>query len=836
MRILMGILTAVLMCGSAEGKENLDLTGMRDWSIVVSDSAIPSERYAAAEFQSFFKQAVGIELPIVSQSPAPSRNVFIGVSDAMKASSVGFSTDDLGEEGLRIHIQPDAIAIAGGAPRGTLYGVYEFMERYLGIRFLTFDHTYIPAKETWTVPCEEFTHIPPFSFRWSYYRANATHPEFAARLHVNTTTKDEKLGGITHQSLINHSLYRLLPVKEFGKEHPEYFALVDGKRLLDMGGGGPEVCVTNPDAIEIVAQNVIRELDQNPNQKNISVSQNDNDAYCRCERCEAINQREGTPMGSHLAFVNAVAERVEKKYPDVKIGTLAYWYTRKAPKTIRPRKNVQIQLCSIECCTLHPINDPDCSRNQEFCRDMEEWGNICDDIWVWNYNTNFRSYDLPFPNLRVIGPNVKYFLKNNVKGLFMQANANGDAGEFCDLRNYVISRCIWNPTLDSWDLAEEFCELHYGKAAEPILEYLTMIHDNADESGCHPGCFPSPEEVGLRPEISGKALAYFDRALELADDDTVRSRVEKVSICACKAVVETCAQMEYKDGAYVLGMPKEHKGIVNRYVNLCNRYNMSMVSEQGGAAAYIDLISRADGRKFPAERLESSVWRLTVVPEANGRLVEMIYKPANVNLLIPTIQSTLSEPFRIGTLREMGLQGYDSGKPEAFKAETTKNSITLTKDLPDGSMLVRRIGLKPEQPDRVFCETMIIHEGSKPETYQFKVIPHFHAVSSTEDPDIVTAYIKVDGWKPFNQGWNLNNGPSMDLLDRGTGEIAFYNHEAKRGVLLIYNPQYIARPMLWWYPPEEQINLELVTRPVELKNGQVFSFAYQFQYLDKPPM
>jgi len=824
------------MAVTALGAETLNTATMNDWTIVVSDDAIPSERYATQEFQSLFEKATGIHLPINGEPSRSSGNLFIGPSESLNATFPGFRTEDLGEEGLRIHITPSAIAVAGGRPRGTLYAVYEFMERYLGIRFLTYDHTYIPNKTTWSFPCETHTYIPPFSFRWSYYKENTDHPEFAAKLRVNTTTRDEKLGGISRQSLINHSLYRLLPVEEYGEEHPEYFALVDGKRLLDVGGGGPEPCVTNPDVIEIVAQNVIKELDKDPNRKNISVSQNDNAAYCRCPRCEAINQREGTPMGSQLAFVNAVAERVEKKYPDVKIGTLAYWYTRKAPKTIRPRPNVQIQLCSIECCTLHAIDDPSCSRNREFCRDMQEWAEICDDIWVWNYNTNFHAYDLPFPNLRSISKNVQYFHENNVKGLFMQANGNGNSGEFCDLRNYVISRCIWNPALDSWDLAEEFCRLHYKNAAQPILDYLTMLHDNAEESGCHPGCFPSPEEVGLRPEISQKALDYFNQALQRADNDTVRNRVEKASICAHKAIIETCAQVEYKNRAYRVCMPKQHKGIVDKYVALCKKHNMTRASEGMPIGEYIDRITQLVGKEYPAARLENSYWRLTVVPGENGRLVEMIYKPAGVNLLVPSEYRSVSEPFRIGTFREIGLQGYDADSPRGFDCETSEDTITLTKDLPDGSMLIRRIRLDLTHPEKVFCDTTIIHEGTEPQIYQFKVIPHFHTVSRTEDPDILTAYIKTDDWKPFNRGWHLNKGPLVDLLDHGTGEYAFYNHQAERGAMVTYNPRDIARAMLWWYPPEEQANLELVTEPVELKQGQVFSFAYQFQYIKEPPM
>ena len=822
-------------CGSVSGAESLDPADMSGWTVVVAENAIPSENFAAQEFQSLFRQATGVELPLSYNGPSKTQNVFIGLSPAAATVFPELRTDDLGEEGLRIDIRSENIAIVGGAPRGTLYGVYEFMERYLGIRFLTYDHTYAPPSKSRGIPCEAFTYVPPFSFRWSYYKENADHPEFAARRRVNTTTRDEKLGGITHQSLINHTLYRWLPVSEYGETHPEYFALVDGVRNLEMHGGGPEVCSTHPDVIEIVARNVLAELDKDPTQENISVSQNDNDAYCRCDRCEAINKKEGTPMGSHLALVNAVAERVEKKYPDVKIGTLAYWYTRKAPKTMRPRDNIQIQLCSIECCTLHSIDDPSCSRNREFCSDMDEWGRICDDIWVWNYNTNFRMYDLPLPNLRSISRNVLCFHKNNVKGLFMQANGNGNSGELCDLRNYVISSCIWDPKQDSWSLAEEFCRLHYKNASQPILEYLAMLHDNAESSGCHPGCFPTPKEVGLRPEISEKALAYFDRALAMADDDAVRARVEKASISACKAVLETCARLEYADGVYEVGLPERLAGVLDRYVTLCEKHNLTRTAEQQVAADYIRNVQAAAGRKIAASRIENSIWRLTVVPEENGKVVDMIHKPSGRNVLVPLADGALSDMFQIGTIREMGMQGYDDSKPKAFECEATKDAVIMTKTLPGGSVLTRRIGLKSADPESVFFETTIRHSGSEPGTYQFKIIPHFHTVTKSEDSRIVTAYVKAETWMPFNNDWHGNKGPSEEILERATGEYALYNHEEQCGILATYNPKGIARPMLWWDPPLEQANLELITVPATLRDGESFSFEYRFDHLDEPP-
>ena len=548
---------------------------MGDWEIRVAADAIPSERYAAEEFRHGFGRATGLDLPIRTPSEGDAPGVCIG-SSALPGDDPAGDTSDLGEEGFRISVEENRVAIVGGPPRGTLYGVYQVLEDLLGVRFLTHDHTHIPDASAAQIPCGTHTYIPPFSFRWSYYRENAEYSEFAARLRVNTVTEEDRLGGRTQQNLINHTVHMLVPFDTYGEDHPEYYALVDGKRDTNTRGGGPQLCVANPEVIEIAAASAIRHLDEHPGLRNFSVSQADTDAYCRCDACEAINQPEGTPMGSQLAFVNAVAERVEKVHPDVKIGTLAYWYTRKAPRTIRPRHNVQIQLCSIECCIVHSVDDPDCPKNPEFCRDMEEWGKICDDIWVWNYNTNFRTYDLPFPNLRSIGPNVRYFLQNNTKGLFMQANGNGLTGELCDLRNYIIGRVIWNPDLDADQLCEEFIQLHYEDAAPPILDYVRMLHDNAEAKGVHPNCFPSAEEVGLDPEISAQAFAYFQQALDLSPSDTVRSRVEKASIPAYKAMILAGGPMA----------DEKRAALIEHYIALCRKHKMSHAAEHTLAEDY----------------------------------------------------------------------------------------------------------------------------------------------------------------------------------------------------------------------------------------------------------
>ena len=546
---------------------DLATSAIQDWRIIVSDDATASERYAAEECQKWFNQATGLALPLVpapKNANADSRQIAIG------------ALTTLGNEAIQITIESDGVQIQGGIPRGVLYAVYQFLEELVGIRFLTAEHTYVPDASALKIPCGIYTYAPPFSFRWSYYRENSENPAFAAKRKVNTVTDAENLGGKTQQQLINHSFHALVPYGTYGENHPAYYALVDGKRDTNTHGGGPQLCVTNPEVIEVAAEAAIQQLIDRPDAANISVSQADTAAYCRCEPCETLNAAEGSPMGSQLTFVNAVAERIEKVHPHVKVGTLAYWYTRKPPQTVTPRPNVQIQLCSIECCTLHAIDNPDCEQNRAFCQDTNEWGKICDDIWIWNYNTNFRSYDLPFPNLRSIAPNVRYFLRNNAKGVFMQANGNGLTGEFSDLRNYLISHLIWDPHLDADALLNEFVNLHYETAAPAILAYIAFLHDNVEAKGLHPRCFPTPEDVGLDAESTQTIFDYFQQALALAEKPEVRARVEKAAIPAYKAMLVAGGEMPSE---------KRH-ALIDEYIALCKRYNMSHAAETQAAEAY----------------------------------------------------------------------------------------------------------------------------------------------------------------------------------------------------------------------------------------------------------
>ncbi len=561
---------------SGAAPQAVDLAHLEGWDIVIADDAIPSEMYAAEEFQRHVAIATGHTLPIVSRVDRPDRHVFIGPGKPMSESKLGFSLAEFGPEDLRIVLQGDTIVIAGGRPRGTLYGVYTFLEDFYGVRFLTADHTHVPeaGQSLMAEPVDHFYH-PPLEMRWAYYGEVNRNPTFAARLRVNTVGTAPELGGKSRQRLISHSFLRQIPSSQYGQQHPEYYSLRNGKRLahVDNDAFGNEPCLTNPDVLRIVTESVLKEIQTHPDTANVSVSQNDNAKYCQCPECAAIDEREGTPMGSLLTFVNAVADRVAQEHPDVMVGTLSYWYTRRPPKTLKPRPNVQIQLCSIECCLIHPIDDPACPKNVEFCRDMAEWGKICDHIYIWNYNTNFQNYLLPCPNLRVIEPNIRYFVANGAKGAFMQAAGNANAAELSELRAYLMSQLLWDPSRNGEAVIAEFLDLHYGPAADPIRGFINHVHDKADASGRHHNCFGRLSDYGLDESDAQAGLDAFAKALSLAPSDEVRSRVERASICAYRAALEP---IWYSDGQQQLEeeVAESMRPLVKRFFELCDRYQV----------------------------------------------------------------------------------------------------------------------------------------------------------------------------------------------------------------------------------------------------------------------
>ena len=457
--------------------EGVDLAKLDGWDIVVADDAIASEVYVLEEFQKLFEHVGGVKLPIVHKIQRADKHVFIAPGKIIQAGPVGFSIDDLGPEDLHIVVRDDNIAIAGGRPRGTLYGVYTYLEDYLGVRFLTHDHTHLPAidRQQSTGPLDRVNRPPFVNYRNAAFKAPRQHPVFGVRTRNNVNHDEPRFAGKSPYGNTNHSWHRQVSVDKYGKDHPEYYALIDGKRQVKWQS---QLCLTNPQVFEIVAQAVRDEIARRPEAMNISVCQNDGFSdYCQCDECAAIDEREGSHMGALLTFVNKAADELAKTHPNVSIGTAAFTYSRKPPRNIRPRDNVQANLSSCGACQLHAVADAGCHENVAFMQDFLECSRIHKHLYAWTYNTYFRAPPLLYPNLHTIKANINTLVDAGVEGVFMQSHAGRwPDTPLMELAHYLMNRLLWNPKLNDRELIEEFLNLHYGKAAPPVRKFANMIH------------------------------------------------------------------------------------------------------------------------------------------------------------------------------------------------------------------------------------------------------------------------------------------------------------------------------------------------------------------------
>ncbi len=492
------------------------------YTIVVPPDAIPSERYAAEELQAYLEKISGARLPISSEPKAGgSRQILIGKHADAKGN---IPWDKLGQDGFVLKTDGRRLIIAGGRPRGTLNGVYTFLEEQLGVRWFTPELERMPATNGVVLGSLNQVRVPALEYREVYWTEMTRNADFAARHHLNGDhygLQPKHGGPFAIYFPFVHSFDSLVP-RDLFKEHPEYFPLIDGKRA----DGYVQRCLSNPEVLKIAKARVRLWIKEHPNANIVSVSQNDTFNNCRCAECKAIDDAEGTPCGSLLRFVNAVAEDIEKDYPNVRIDTLAYQYTRKAPKTIRPRKNVIIRLCSIECCFAHPLETCSSEANRRFRDDIVAWGPIAPLLYVWDYTPNFANYQQPFPNFDVLQPNVQFFVDHNVKGLFEQGNySSGGFGEMGPLRAYLLAELLWNPRTDVQKHKGEFCDAYYGPAAPKILEYLELMENQVRGEKAHAHIFDSPKSAYLKKAFLDDANRILDQAEAAAGDGPGRGRV-----------------------------------------------------------------------------------------------------------------------------------------------------------------------------------------------------------------------------------------------------------------------------------------------------------------------
>ena len=507
-----------------------------EYSIVVPEKAGECLRYAAEELRDFTEKTTGVALPIVSRTDGKAVVLEVDVklspvNPVKETSAPSASPRETSPDAFRLVADGDALRIIGGSERGVLYGVYEFLERFAGCRWYASWHSVVPKRDRIDVPADlDETQAPAFAMREPYWYDVTKNQEFAARLRVNSRSWrsfDEKYGGNPYRfggGLGScHTFNSLLPAKEYFDAHPEYFSMINGKRVREL----TQPCLTNPDVLRIITSNVLDRIRKDPGAKFYGVSQEDNNHYCQCPNCKAIDDEEGSPSGTNVRFVNAVAEAVEKEFPDVLIETLAYGYTQKAPKKTKLRHNVVPCLCAISCDFARPIDESPYEGNISFRKDIEDWGSQTDFLFVWDYTTDFAHYPLPWANVYSLQGNMQFFRRNNVKAIFALGAWQGRHADFGELKAWLLAKWMWNPDLPMKPLLDDFFAGYYGKGAPFVREYFEKLHKLQREYSSSPDhplrVFDSEALPSLTGEFLAEAAELWRKAADAVKDDPATS-------------------------------------------------------------------------------------------------------------------------------------------------------------------------------------------------------------------------------------------------------------------------------------------------------------------------
>jgi hypothetical protein len=411
-------------------------------------------------------------------------------------------------------------------------------------------------------------YVPPLELRSTDYPCSRD-ADWAVRNKINGTQTrlDEPRGGKVSYSHFVHTFNGILdPAREFAA-HPEYFSQVKGQRVA----GRTQLCLTNPAVLAIAKAAVRRWIQEAPQATIFSVSQNDWANFCTCPACKAVADAEGSQAGPLIHFVNAIADDIAADYPDKIIDTLAYQWSRKPPRTVRPRPNVCVRLCSIECCFAHPLEA--CETNRAFVDDIRGWHRLCNRLYIWDYVINYAHSVMPFPDLRVLGPNIRFFVANGVRGIYEEACYFTKGSELAELRTWIIAKTLWNPAYDTDKAIDEFLAAYYGAAAPPIRRYIDLTHQQvAEHKDWHAHIFDKPQMPYLGPQFLAEAVRCFDEAeARVAGDPVLAHRVAlarlpivylqivnaKPGDAQAAALLETFERVARKEG---MTMVREHGG------------------------------------------------------------------------------------------------------------------------------------------------------------------------------------------------------------------------------------------------------------------------------------
>lgn len=615
------------------------MISLKDYSIIIPETAGECLHHAAEELRHFIEACTHLALKITTKCEGK----IFSLGETSFYNQSGFEVDRkaLGDDGFIIREKDGNIYINGNTERSILYGVYDFVEVYLGVRFIAHDCTHIPQSDGIIATKIERTEIPAFPLRCYPLQSmfgQWVDPDFMARQrnYNNFTNTGKKFGGrenfIFARVQGTHNTNFFIPEK-VAKRHPEFFAFEDSKaHSADEQGffHNSMICLTNgitdegtldesmdESVAKCVIDEMIKDFKAQPQAKYFVFDQMDGGVRCKCARCMDA-EKKYMRSGLLMRFVNVVADKVQE-YADKHMNgrefyltTLAYSYAKVAPfkenddgtktlihPTCKPNKHVVVRLAA----AWNSVYAVDDARQKRIDYDIfSDWSKLAEKMFFWGYDCGFDMFQKYFPSWQNIGANVKFFAKRkNIEYIFMDGCKNSEDWQ-CAMRSYAYCKLFWNPDLDANALLEEFKLHFFGEIAYPYInEIIKIFHERTmwatevyDISYKMLQSYKFPQNVDLATLDKVQALA--EEMLEKVEKEESEGEEKKIHLKHLAQVY--VMPMFYKlvdwKWYYPQKTNEEYIALAKEWVSWC---------EKGGITMYHDTFSVKDfvkaGYVFP---------------------------------------------------------------------------------------------------------------------------------------------------------------------------------------------------------------------------------------------
>ncbi len=513
--------------------------------VVVADEPGPEVSFAAGELCDYIQRISGASLKVHrggrTEGMSGRAEIEIAIDESLRRT--------LGEDGFVVRVGPTGVKLRGATGTAAVYAVYAFLEEQLGCRwFLPVElGEDIPKSSTLVIRAMEKQYRPSLRFR---HIGGVSHLGWDLK---NRLSERLRIGAKQYGKVwgIAHTFYALLPMEEYWKEHPEYYALINGKRRgpVRRVAHGPQFCTSNPEVTRQVARQINTMFDEDPSLLMITLGPNDGLLFCECPACQALDepsrpwrgagertQWRGQLSRRMMLFYNAVARLVKAKHPDKLLKVMVYSWYQEPPsdRSLKFESNILVMLTHsgnpsryerlYPSCYNHPLTDPRCRPNQErFVPALKGWRERSSRMGIYEYYCKASVCQAAFPIVHTIREDIPYYHKLGVEYFYTQGSWRNSG--MIGLNYYVAAKLLWDVHTDVDALLADFYARFYRESAEPMRRYHEMMEQAmAERGGDVLGWLFFTTKV-YEDSLVGRLRHHLDEAEAAARSDVVRARI-----------------------------------------------------------------------------------------------------------------------------------------------------------------------------------------------------------------------------------------------------------------------------------------------------------------------